>query len=93
MGTKVVYSPGYGGGLSTDNPEIDPADPQLVAYIEARDINGAGLYLSKLHPGIYLGGLTTAMVKEVPEGCLYQIQEYDGSERVVVFDEKDWRRA
>ena len=86
MGTKVVYSPGYGGGLSTEHPE-------LVAYIEARDINGAGLYLSKLHPGIYLGGLTTAMVKEVPEGCLYQIQEYDGSERVVVFDEKDWRRA
>ena len=38
----------------------------------------------------YLGGLKDLCIYEVPEGSLYRITEYDGSESVELNTETDW---
>jgi hypothetical protein len=63
-------------------PDTDDyrADPALVQVIEelGKKANGSGAEL---------------MIRDIPEGTRYRIHEYDGSERIITFDEQDWLTA
>jgi len=96
---KVVYNDGFGGfSLSAAaidrywelkgeaRPEhwsdkgVDRSDPVLVRVVEElrRKANGAYARL---------------MVRELKDGTLYRIEEYDGAESVVARDEYEWSVA
>ena len=94
---KVVYSPDFGGGLSTWNPTtpIDVTDDQLAALVErghaARDWScpEAWAYLDAKYPGAYLTGELLA-VAYVPPGHYWRIVEHNGSEYVEVSARHHW---
>lgn len=80
----VIVSPGFGAGWSTwtDEPKVSVFAPDVVAWIEA------GKPLVDLddtfgHYG-YTGGLRDAEIQWLPVGTRFQIDEYDGSEQLVV---------
>ena len=98
---KIVYNGCYGGfelsdkavarylelkGLQVPDKfslfelEIDRADPILVQVVE--ELGGeADTVFSNLQ------------IRELPEGTLYRIDEYDGMETVMTQDEYTWRVA
>jgi hypothetical protein len=99
--TKIVYNACFGGfGLSDkavaryweikglpapDNfsrfdLEDDRADPILVQVVEELG-QDAGDAFSDLY------------IRELPEGTLYRIDEYDGMETVMTQDEYTWKVA
>jgi len=99
--TKIVYNDCYGGfGLSDKavarywelkglpvhdaftryDLEDDRADPVLVQVVEELG-QDAGDVFSNLQ------------IRELPEGTLYRIDEYDGRETVMTQDEYTWRVA
>ena len=99
--TKIVYNGCYGGfGLSDKavarywelkglpvhdaftrfDIEEDRADPILVQVVEELG-QDAGDVFSDLY------------IRELPEGTLYRIDEYDGRETVMTQDEYTWKVA
>lgn len=60
--------------------ELERTDPLLVAAVEALGDKANGEY-AKLR------------IRELPEGTLYRIDEYDGNESVMTRDDYDWRTA
>ena len=86
----VIVSPGYGAGWSTWGHPNDAFDPVVVEWIEAGKPDptpyaGVG--------GPYNGGLYQAHIEWLPEGTQFRIDEYDGSETLVLADEQDWSVA
>lgn len=93
---KVVYNACFGGfslsqkaiqmgrGLSGNKVwgglDIDRADLILVRIIEA--IGGEAD-----------GPCASLMIKDVPSGALWRIDEYDGMESVMTESDYDWRIA
>lgn len=80
----VIVSPGFGAGWSTwaDDAELAVFAPDVVAWIEAGkpaidEDDAFGRYG-------YLGGLGSAEVQWIPMGARFHIDEYDGSESLVI---------
>jgi hypothetical protein len=93
----VVYSPGFGAGWSTwDHGEYGDAlifDPMIVDLVEKQDVNQLVSYVSLRYPDLYTGGMRDLTVKWLPQGTLFRINEYDGSESVETMDGVDWIKA
>jgi hypothetical protein len=96
----VIYSNGYGAGWSTWNTEygdellFDPGIADLVLARAAGELpEELEAYITLKYPDAYQGGVRSLEVKWVPEGTQFRIEEHDGSERVVLFDEDDWITA
>lgn len=94
----VVVSPRYGAGWSTWNAEIEEflcLDALIVDAVLKKDWEAVLKRIEAVHPnvGVYDGGLENCVVEWVPEGSLFRIDEYDGFETVVLFDETDFYRA
>lgn len=83
-------------------------DSELVALIEKRDAirakhedealwevakKAAVDYCLKRWPDVYTGGVGGLSVEWVPVGRRFRINEYDGSETLVLDDEDDWVTA
>jgi hypothetical protein len=92
---KVVYNADYGGfslsgraarllakrkGWNESNtyPTLPRHDHDLVAVVEAVGLDAAS------------GDHARLAVREIPDGARYRIDEYDGSERVMLPDEYQW---
>ena len=94
----VIYSPGFGAGWSTWDTEGYGNDlifdPTLVDMI-LNDANKQMIieYITLKYPDMSRAGADDLAVAWVPEGTLFKIREYDGSESVEVFDEKYWIKA
>ena len=93
----VLYSPGYGAGWSTWNQEygnelvFDPGIIDLVLARKAGELpEELEAYIILKHPDAYLGGVRNLEVKWIPVGTKFRIDEYDGNESVVLWDEEDW---
>ena len=93
----VLYSPGYGAGWSTWNQEygnelvFDPGIVDLVLARKAGELpEELEAYITLKHPDAYLGGVRNLEVKWIPVGTKFRIDEYDGNESVVLWDEEDW---
>lgn len=92
----VIYSPGYGIGWSTSLPlpvrEKAVYHPQLAAAIlHGGDVEINDSLLDEIFPEAYEwclppSTLKTLQVKLIPEGTMFRIKAYDGSETVEIFD-------
>ena len=93
----VLYSPGYGAGwYSWHRKEellYDPTIVQLVLENRHDDIEDyiLGKYPDEDDP--YIGGAEELVVEWVPLGEQFRIDEYDGSESVVLARHEDWLTA
>lgn len=101
----VLVSPGYGAGLSTwsysDKTKelLTFGDENLVRLIEEKDYAQAEEYITvtakmlKEEETPYLGGLSDTVVRWVPVGTKFVIEEYDGAESLMTEDDFDWSVA
>lgn len=98
----VLISTSHGAGWSTWNssrydPEAMMFDPQIIDIMcaGADDCLDQVLALATLkYPEAYLGGIDASFqVAWVPEGCLFRVVEYDGSEIIEMRDKIDWIQA
>jgi hypothetical protein len=93
----VLYSPGFGAGWSTwSRGEYDNKvlfDPMIVQCVEAGDFDKLNTYMTLWYPDMYLGGMDSLEIAWLPEGALFRITEYDGSESIEVKEDMDWMVA
>ena len=92
----VLYSPGYGAGWSTwiDNKEDAQKavfDPILVKHFLGEEkIDDVEEYVEQNYKSDpYTGGLCKVKVKWIPVGNRFFIDEYDGSESVLILSPDD----
>ena len=91
----VLYSPGFGAGWYTwnyDTPEI-LFDPAIVKFVENEKWAELDTYVTLKYPEIYKGGMTDLQVKWIPEGTLFKVNEYDGSESIEYKENDQWMVA
>jgi len=90
----VLVSPGFGAGWYTWH-FIDELvyDPSIVQWIETQELDKALAYVKLKYPDAYVGGLEDLVVEWVPVGELFRIEEYDGSESLVLESEQRWMTA
>lgn len=88
---KVLISPGFGAGFSTWNNSEMAVDKDLIALFEkgCTEEEMETLCLEKGYDS-YMGGFDQLEVIEVPQGCHFQIREYDGHESIQIFHANDW---
>ena len=90
----VLISPGYGAGWYTwhFNEEL-VYDPSIVEWVERQELDKALAYIELKYPDTYTGGLEDLVVEWVPIGAKFRIEEYDGSESLVLESEQRWMTA
>jgi len=91
----VLISPGFGAGWYTwnyDYPEI-LFDPAIVKLVMEEKFDELTIYATLKYPEIYLGGMEQLEVAWIPEGTLFNVEEYDGAEVVVFKEDQDWMIA
>ena len=97
----VLYSPGYGAGWSTWQHDEGVAefllfDRRLVEAAKAEaseDEVGAFLATIFVDHHINTGGWEQIVTQWVPVGTKFQIEEYDGSESLVLFNQVKFYEA
>jgi hypothetical protein len=88
----VLYSPGFGAGWYTwnyDYPEI-LFDPAIVKLVEKEKWDELTTYVTLKYPEIYTGGMNSLTVAWIPEGALFKVNEYDGSETIELKENDNW---
>lgn len=88
----VLYSPGFGAGWYTWNQECPEIlfDPAIVKMVEKDQWDKLRTYVTLKYPDIYTGGMDGLKVKWIPEGALFKVNEYDGSESIELKEDDDW---
>jgi hypothetical protein len=88
----VLYSPGFGAGWSTWNQERPEIlfDPAIVKFVEKDQWAELETYVTLKYPDIYKGGMKDLAIAWVPEGTLFRVNEYDGSESIELKEDNDW---
>jgi hypothetical protein len=92
----VLYSPGYGAGWYTwDIPLEGVFHPEIVEAVEREAdedelVTIATRLFGEEH---YYGGAGDLTICWIPEGVEFQIEEYDGSEGIIIKDEQRWIKA
>ena len=94
----VLYSPGFGAGWSTWNSHNADLlfDSIIVDFVLSKPENwqqGIEAYCYIAYTGLYDAGIIDLEVAWIPVGSQFKIDEYDGSESVVLRDETDWITA
>jgi len=81
----VIVSPGFGAGWSTwcagKYPDADTNAELAQCILDGGDRHAVA---ARLFPDAYDGGLDQCVVEWVPQGSQYRIDEYDGSESLVI---------
>jgi hypothetical protein len=88
----VIFSPGFGAGWYTwnlDHPEII-FDPNIVYFIETQEMDKMQTYVDLKYPDLYLGHFQELVIKWIPEGTEFKIDEYDGNETIVLKEQIKW---
>ena len=90
----VLVSPGYGAGFYTwGAPQEAIFNPTLVQLIEDKKFTEAIRFVQTNWEDTYTGGMRDLVVIWIPQGSVFQIVEYDGSESLVLMDEIHWITA
>lgn len=90
----VLVSPGFGAGWYTWNTERPEClyDPAVVAWVEAGKVGEPPV--SQYEPGyFYTGGAHDLIIYWLPVGTQFRIDEYDGSESLVLAADEVWQTA
>ena len=94
----VLISPGFGAGWYTWNME-HPAilfDPKIVDMVLSNsELSDIEQYVEQTYgeDEIYTGGAGDLVIRWVPEGVRFRINEYDGSESLVLESDEQWITA
>jgi len=94
----VLVSPGYGAGWYTwnlDHPELlflPPVVELVLAGASFYDIEDC-IRSRYEEDEIYTGGASDLVVKWVPQGSQFRIEEYDGAESLVLANQEKWITA
>lgn len=88
----VLYSPGFGAGWSTWNPDHPDmlTDAGLADLVLKGDQQQVLAYATVKWPNAYFGGIQDLTVEWIPEGTQIKIAEYDGSESIEYRDSDNW---
>ena len=88
----VLYSPGFGAGWSTWNAEVPEIlfDPAIVKFVEEDQWAEMETYVTLKYPGIYKGGMKDLAIAWIPQGALFKVNEYDGSESIELKEDDNW---
>lgn len=88
----VVYSSGFGAGWYTWNKECKELlfHPQIVQAVMDGDVDKAVEVAKKICPDGYFGGADSLEIEWVEEGFEFEVEEYDGSERIHVIGERQY---
>lgn len=91
----VLYSPGFGAGWYTWNYEVPEIlfDPAIVKFVENKKWAELDTYVTLKYPEIYKGGMSDLEVEWIPEGTLFKVNEYDGSESIEYKENDHWMVA
>jgi hypothetical protein len=91
----VLYSPDYGSGWYTWNPNHPELlfDPAIVQLVEEDKFDELKTYVTLKYPNIYEGGMWELKIAWIPEGAMFRINEYDGDESIELKDDADWFTA
>lgn len=87
----VAVSYGFGAGWSTWN-DVDPTDARFNQLFLDRKVAEAEALCEELGLG-YAGGAEDVNIEWVPVGTKFVIDEYDGSESLMAFDDFNWKTA
>ena len=88
----VLYSPNFGAGWSTWNPEVPELifDPAIVVFVEKDQWAELETYVTLKYPGIFKGGMKDLAVAWLPVGSEFRIHDNDGSESIEIKEELVW---
>ena len=88
----VLIAPSFGAGWYTWNYETPEIlfDPGIVSLLEERKWDEMKTYVALKYPQIYKGAIDDLQVEWVPEGALFKVNEYDGSESLELKESDDW---
>ena len=90
----VLVSPGFGAGFSTWGAPIEAIfNPTLIELVQQEKVQEAIDFVEKTWEGVYSGGVQDLRVFWVPEGKEFIIEEYDGSESLMLKEEYNWITA
>jgi hypothetical protein len=90
----VLVSPGYGAGwYSWHFIEELIYDPSIVQWLEAGETDKILAYMELKYPEAFTGGLDDLTIHWIPVGARFRIDEYDGSESLVLESEERWMTA
>jgi hypothetical protein len=91
----VLYSPNFGSGWYTWNQEFPELifNPAIVKLVADEKFDELETYMELKYPAVYCGGLEDLVVTWVPVGEKFRIDEYDGSESLVLESKERWMTA
>ena len=90
----VLVSPRHGAGFSTWGYPIEAIfDPTLIELVENKKLQEAVDYCETKWPKQYSGGVEDLIVRWIPEGLEFVIEEYDGAESLRSKTNFDWITA
>lgn len=96
----VLFSPGFGSGWSTwsgdEFKDWALFSPEVVAWVEGGKVGDIDEIVNSAHGydnSFYLGGASDLEIDWIPVGTQFRIDEYDGSESVVVNHDEYWSVA
>ena len=88
----VLYSPTFGSGWSTWNPEYPDMifDPGMAQLIEQGRMDAAMTYAQLKWPDACLEGVDTLSIRWLLLDTKFRISEHDGNEDVEILEEIKW---
>ena len=90
----VIFSPEHGAGwYSWHGVEALLFDPSIVQWLEANELDKIENYLILKYPGEYFGRLEELVIRWIPLGTEFRIDEYDGAESIQLKDKEHWITA
>jgi len=92
----VLVSPGYGAGWSTWNTEYPQCifDPDVVAWVEGGSVGPLPNLAEKYGCEYFCTlGAEQLLVIWIPQGILFDIDEYDGYEGIKYATDQTWKVA
>lgn len=91
---EILISPGFGAGWSTwDSNSINLAvDKKIIDFFKKY---GKYVSLDKLktflesigYEGVYCGGWKNIVIEKIKPNCKFRIDEYDGSEELISYED------
>jgi len=90
----VLVSGGWGSGFFTWGTPLELIfNPTLIELVEAKEKEKAVEYVQKNWPDVWTGGVYDLDVHWLDEGTEFIIQEYDGSEWLLIKNDVEWITA
>lgn len=90
----VLVSPGFGAGWSTWNEVEIAYDKRVIEYwLNHKYENEQAVhdFMESIgYPNIYCGGWKRMKLEWVPKGIKWRIDEYDGSECIIYYEDVRW---